>query len=386
MRIIGPLFVLVLALSTAATAASEADRLWLVGERAFTDGFHPSARRALEQFVARHPTDSRAPDALLLWGQSVLSLGEPEVAVRLFQRAQGLGGPRGYQLDARLLEADAQVAAGRAASARDIYAAVLRDQPDPALEPRAFYGLAITDLELQQPDAAMLGLRGVLARWPTHRLAPSAAFHLARTLIEQRRLAEAVDILSGLATRHPSHAVAPRVDHLLTGADGLDVDARTRAARRVVAGNPGAEFLFRIARGGRTMVNIVIPSFAGTGERSPSANALAGLATEVGVLLTDSKRFAVIAGISPLPVGDPAAHRRVLADFRDAGAQAVLLGSVTPTRHGLESEIRLYDITSTDLRLIAAQTFRVPAAQYRQLAQEIARAMIVQFGGEARSR
>ena len=40
-------------------ALEEADRLYLVGERATVDRFFPVARRALERFVSAYPSDTR---------------------------------------------------------------------------------------------------------------------------------------------------------------------------------------------------------------------------------------------------------------------------------------------------------------------------------------
>ena len=49
-----------------ALALDEADRLWLVGERAFADGLYPIARRTLDRFVVEYPSDTRIAPALLL--------------------------------------------------------------------------------------------------------------------------------------------------------------------------------------------------------------------------------------------------------------------------------------------------------------------------------
>ncbi|HET9489109.1 MAG TPA: hypothetical protein VFR64_05055, partial [Methylomirabilota bacterium] len=50
---------LVVISATPAPALDEAERLWLVGERAVADGLHTLARRTLERFVAAHPRDKR---------------------------------------------------------------------------------------------------------------------------------------------------------------------------------------------------------------------------------------------------------------------------------------------------------------------------------------
>src|SRR5207247_10668328 len=59
-------------------ALEEADRLYLVGERATADRFFPVERRALERFVSANPGDARQPRALLLLGQARLALNDPE--------------------------------------------------------------------------------------------------------------------------------------------------------------------------------------------------------------------------------------------------------------------------------------------------------------------
>src|SRR5438552_9679059 len=69
-----------------ALALNEADRLWLVGERAFADGLHPIARRALERFVVEYPNDTRIAPAMLILGRTRPVLGEPEKPPAVFRR------------------------------------------------------------------------------------------------------------------------------------------------------------------------------------------------------------------------------------------------------------------------------------------------------------
>src|SRR2546426_8779378 len=51
-------------------ALEEADRLFLVGEKAFDDGLYPLSRPMLERFVERFPSERRAGEATLLLGRS----------------------------------------------------------------------------------------------------------------------------------------------------------------------------------------------------------------------------------------------------------------------------------------------------------------------------
>src|SRR2546427_10478265 len=89
-RISAGIALVVLSLVSPAAAIEEADRLWLVGERAFADGLYPVSRRALERFVAQYPKDARQPEAVLLLGKARLQAGDAQAALAAFQRAQML--------------------------------------------------------------------------------------------------------------------------------------------------------------------------------------------------------------------------------------------------------------------------------------------------------
>src|SRR3989442_15883441 len=77
-----------LSLVSPAAAIEEADRLLLVGERAFADGLYPASRRALERFVAQYPKDAPQPEAVLLLGKARLQAGDTPAPLRGFKRAQ----------------------------------------------------------------------------------------------------------------------------------------------------------------------------------------------------------------------------------------------------------------------------------------------------------
>ena len=64
--------VVVVAPAGPALALEEADRLFLVGGKAFDDGLYPLSRRMLERFVEKFPTDPRAGDAMLVLGKARL--------------------------------------------------------------------------------------------------------------------------------------------------------------------------------------------------------------------------------------------------------------------------------------------------------------------------
>src|SRR5437763_16969572 len=101
------LVLLAVFLVSPAAAIEEADRLWLVGERAFADGLYPAARRALERFVAQYPKDARLPEAVLLLGKARLQTGDAQAALDPFERAQTLTPVPGRSQEARFGEAEA---------------------------------------------------------------------------------------------------------------------------------------------------------------------------------------------------------------------------------------------------------------------------------------
>jgi len=70
-----------------AAALDEADRLWLVGERAFEDKLHAVSRASLERLIQRHPADAKVPEAILLLGKVRLAEGGYEPALAAFRQA-----------------------------------------------------------------------------------------------------------------------------------------------------------------------------------------------------------------------------------------------------------------------------------------------------------
>src|SRR5919204_6466580 len=124
-RISAGIALVLLSLASPAAAMEEADRLWLVGERAFADGLFPASRRALERFVAQYPKDSRAPDAVLLLGKARLQAGDAQAALEAVKRAQTLTPVPGPPQEARFWEAETLFRLKRFLDARDAYEAVL---------------------------------------------------------------------------------------------------------------------------------------------------------------------------------------------------------------------------------------------------------------------
>jgi TolA-binding protein len=203
-RISAGIALVLLSLVSPAAALEEAERLWLVGERAFADGLYPASRRALERFVAQYPKDARVPDAVLLLGKARLQAGDAQAALEAFKRAQTLTPVPGRPQEARFWEAETLFRLKRFLDARDAYdAVVLADAAGP-LAPEAFYGRAWSDLELKREEAAVAGFRELISAFPNHTLAPSATLQAARALADLKRPSEALSLLADFPKKYPS--------------------------------------------------------------------------------------------------------------------------------------------------------------------------------------
>src|SRR5438105_4776286 len=198
-----------------ALALNEADRLWLVGERAFADGLHPIARRALERFVVEYPNDPRIAPAMLILGRTRLVLGEPEKALEAFRRLRAVAQLPAQQLEGRFWEAEALYRLKQYAAARSAYDDVIGKDATSPLAPEALFGLGLCDLELRRPEGAIKAFRELLTTWPDHAQAGSATFYLAQTLVEQKKYAEALPLLATFGTKYPKHKLAPDAQYLL---------------------------------------------------------------------------------------------------------------------------------------------------------------------------
>jgi TolB protein len=136
-----------------------------------------------------------------------------------------------------------------------------------------------------------------------------------------------------------------------------------------------------ITDSGKKKLNIAIPEFtvvAGT----DAAGAAKLLAAVTGNDLTFSGLFSVVAGTGAIPANNPAALQQSWQEFAAAGAHAGLHGLLTVRPDRLEGEMRLYDLTTPEHRLIATKKFETPAPQPRRLAHKIADEVVLQFTGE----
>lgn len=231
---------LLVALSApSALALDEAERLWLVGEQASADGLHPLARRVLERFVAEYPNDARVPSALLLLGRARLALGDNEQALDAFRRFRTVA-PPAQRLEGRFWEAEALYRVKRFAEARSAYDDVVRQNAASPLAPDAAYGLALCELELRRPEAAVKGFRDLITTWPEHAQVPSATFYLAQTLFDLKRYGDALPLLTGFATKYPKHRLVPDAQYLLgsTRLSAGERDAGVEDLKAFVAAYP----------------------------------------------------------------------------------------------------------------------------------------------------
>jgi TolB protein len=141
-----------------------------------------------------------------------------------------------------------------------------------------------------------------------------------------------------------------------------------------------AEVWLNVQRGGATKLQIAVPAFTvASGGDAGVGKTLADVAAKD---LAFTGLFSVVAGTSPLPPDDPEGTKKLLTEFATAGAHAALGGIYTQRGDRADAEMRLYDLTNPEQRVIARKTFELPAAQSRRLAHKIADEVMLQFTGE----
>jgi len=263
--------ILLAALSAApALALTEADRLWLVGERAFADGLHPVARRTLERFVADNPSDPRIAQATLLLGRTRLVMGEPEKALESFRRLRAIANLPAQQLESRFWEAESLYRLKQYAAARSAYDDVISKDAASPMAPEAIYGVGLCDLELKRPEAAIKAFRELLKTWPDHAQAGPATFYLAQTLVETKKYSEAVPLLSTFETKYPKSKLGPDAHYLLgmTRLAAGEREAGVKELRAFIAENPNHQM---VPAARRAITDGVAKSGAPSQQKAPSS-------------------------------------------------------------------------------------------------------------------
>jgi len=136
-----------------------------------------------------------------------------------------------------------------------------------------------------------------------------------------------------------------------------------------------------ITGGGTKKLNIAIPDFAVIA--GPDTAAVGPmLASVAGADLNFTGLFSVVAATGSIPPDNAEALRKSWTDFAAAGAHAGVHGLLTVRGPRLEAEMRLYDLTTPDFRLIASRRFEMAADQPRRLAHKVADEIVRQFTGE----
>src|SRR5215475_1114076 len=125
-----------------AHALDEADRVYLVGEKAFEDRLYPLSRRMLERFVEKFPSDPRVGNATLLLGRTRLAQGAAEPALEAFKKVLAMTPVPGKPQEARFWEGEALYRLKRYTDARAAYALVIAAEPPRHCCPTRFTGSA----------------------------------------------------------------------------------------------------------------------------------------------------------------------------------------------------------------------------------------------------
>jgi len=144
----------------------------------------------------------------------------------------------------------------------------------------------------------------------------------------------------------------------------------------------GVDVFINVTGGGTRKLNIAIPEFTVTsGADAGGAGKL--LAAVAGADLTFTGLFSVVAATGAIPANNPTALKQSWTEFAAAGAHAGVHGLLALRGERAEVEMRLYDLTSPEHRLIATKKFELPVGVIRRLAHKVADEVVLQFTGES---
>jgi len=142
------------------------------------------------------------------------------------------------------------------------------------------------------------------------------------------------------------------------------------------------DVFLNVTAGGGKKLNIAIPEFTLVSAGGDPLDLRKKIPEVAAVDLKFSALFSVVSGTPPLPANDPEAVKKAWSEFAASGAHAGLHGLLTLKGDRAEVEIRLYDLTNPDQRLIASKRFERSATEARRLAHKIADDVVYQFTGE----
>jgi TolB protein len=142
--------------------------------------------------------------------------------------------------------------------------------------------------------------------------------------------------------------------------------------------NPDVEL--NVRPGQIKKINIAIPDFTLGGGADPQ-NLARRLAEITGADLTYTSLFSVVSGLPALPPGPGEARSRLQA-FAAAGTLQALQGLLTVRGDRLEVEMRLYDLTSPEFRLIGSKKIVAHPSEPRRAAHKVADEAVLLVTGE----
>ena len=128
-------------------------------------------------------------------------------------------------------------------------------------------------------------------------------------------------------------------------------------ASRAQSQGRGVDVWINIQGAGAKKLNIAVPEFAIVAGSDPQGLGKQ-LASVVGRDLNFTGQFSVVAATGSIPANDAAALRQSWTEFAAAGAHAGVHGLLAIRGARLEAEMRLYDLTSPEQRLIATTHLR----------------------------
>ena len=227
----------------ALAAVPEAERLWVVGARAFDDGLYDVAYRELGRFAERAPTDPRRGDATFLRGKAAYALGRYLEALAEFQAGEGVPLQVATPGEPIFWQGESLFRLKRVEEASARYALFLQRYPKSPYVADALYSKGFADLELGRGEDASASFSQLLQDYPKSERTGPATYTLARELVRQNRWADALPLLASFSARYPGSPYLAEVRYLLgltqieTGRPGDGV----RTLEQYIASDPRSD-------------------------------------------------------------------------------------------------------------------------------------------------
>ncbi|MDE2028141.1 MAG: tetratricopeptide repeat protein [Candidatus Omnitrophica bacterium] len=187
-------------LSSPTLAQTTENDLLSAAQQAFNDGFSDVATRYLRDFLEKYPQSPNLPEAKLLLGQCDFLQGDYGKALSMFK---SLSRQKDKRDEILFWRGESYLKENRFAEAQHDYQAVIRQFPQSAYVPQAYYSLGWSFFEQKNFDQAKMVFLHLTAQFPGHQLSQDALLKIAECDYNAGRFQDAVGDFQAFTRKYP---------------------------------------------------------------------------------------------------------------------------------------------------------------------------------------